>query len=1346
MHLRGGGSSKSLTSTLSDAKAEPSEEADEDEELSNQEYEAAESFSEEPLDSDALVPAAVSTSSSLPTDWATCGTCEWMIDADGKLTVRPLNGAATGTLAKWGTGAYYGVPWRSNTSLIKSVFFEGNIVAQTCIGMFYGCHNLTSVDLSGLDTSAVTSMYRMFSQCSSLTSVDLSGLDTSAVTSMYYMFDNCSSLTSVDFSGLDTSSVTDMTCMFEFSSLTSVDLSGLDTSAVTSTYAMFNGCTSLTSINLAGIDTSSVESMSYMFIQCSSLTSVDLSGLDTSSVKYMYRMFSQCSSLTSVDLSGFDTSAVTSMSEMFSQCSSLTSITLGDKFSFYSAEYCLCLPTPSGGDYTGKWISSADGKAYGPDEIPSNVAATYTAEVTAPPTPVAPEPEGTDQPEVSPSDPTDATSSTVIFGYNADGNLDSDSSSTEAEGLFPGSWNLKSAVIPCSVERTTYEDGTYKDKIALGLLDDSKLAWNKYKKVIEDMEKGAKADELAEAFEAPVLSVSKFSLLPKVSIAGYREITYDKNGNVIADTGNVSADAKWKASSTWQFYLGPVPMYLKGTGSAKLSGKLKLIELLPEQKLSGSVSLTPKLEIEAGAGISGIATIGGGGSAALKIGILPKEKRTGTLTAEAKVHAYLVFVVDKEWSVAKKTVELWDCSGNSASSVLSIEELEDAIETSTVELSRDYLNDVSAWNGGESGGYSTLSSNDGTITTTDLLSGLMTTSMPRIMQVGNTSVMVFQSDDASRDSLNRSVLKYSVLKDGAWSEPQSVWDTGTLDGMADLQVIDGTLYATWQKENATITSSVSDDGSSTLSQMSDATAVAVARFDEETGTFTDTQYVTDTTHKGFMPELVKGASEPTVVWVENSENDMLQQTGTNKIMSAVRTDSGTWSVSEVGASSESISTMEGFINNGNVEVAYVASLESGTELRLAGTSSVVEASDTSVINALSANTSSNALSYVSNGVIKNYDLSSGATTAVSSEEESVSSEAIIANNMALWSSSTEEGGHIYASTKLDNGTYSTPVEVYSTEGKIFSLDSTIDESGNVQCVMNVEEDGVTKLRYATLGSYSELSITSAMSSGCIAYDKSYEVTASIENTGLTTLSGLTAKLVDATGRSFASKALDEQLAPGEQMVLDEVFIINSTSIPSSLSLVITANEGNDTSEPYALEVSESYLDLATSTSTDGSTYTITAQIANKAAQEAQVVFHVYSGCGEDTKEIATSDPVTIESSKIGEASVSIPKESIPENADGLRVLTYSAEVVGSEASYLSDNTFVYELPSLKGDVNDNGILNIVDAQLAYDIATTDIYKARDDYAAMFTRADVDGDGTVDAKDARAIQYAALRGW
>ena len=74
-------------------------------------------------------------------------------------------------------------------------------------------------------------------------------------------------------------------------------------------------------------------------------------------------------------------------------------------------------------------------------------------------------------------------------------------------------------------------------------------------------------------------------------------------------------------------------------------------------------------------------------------------------------------------------------------------------------------------------------------------------------------------------------------------------------------------------------------------------------------------------------------------------------------------------------------------------------------------------------------------------------------------------------------------------------------------------------------------------------------------------------------------------------------------------------------------------------------------------------------------------------------------------------------------------------------------TVVYE----RGDVSGNGVVNVVDAQIAYDIATTDSYKDRADYDQLFERADVVGaggapDGQVYAEDAFAIQNAALCGW
>ncbi len=69
-----------------------------------------------------------------------------------------------------------------------------------------------------------------------------------------------------------------------------------------------------------------------------------------------------------------------------------------------------------------------------------------------------------------------------------------------------------------------------------------------------------------------------------------------------------------------------------------------------------------------------------------------------------------------------------------------------------------------------------------------------------------------------------------------------------------------------------------------------------------------------------------------------------------------------------------------------------------------------------------------------------------------------------------------------------------------------------------------------------------------------------------------------------------------------------------------------------------------------------------------------------------------------------------------------------------------------------GDVNGNGTVNIVDAQMAYDIATKGAYKDLDAYAAYCSAADVTGtndgkpDGRVDAIDAFRIQYVIHNGW
>ncbi|EAC7496399.1 BspA family leucine-rich repeat surface protein [Listeria monocytogenes] len=189
----------------------------------------------------------------------------------------------------------------------------------TTEGMFKNCSNLMEVDLSGLDTSAVTTMWDMFNSCRELEELDVSHFNTSSVTNMSYMFYDNRNLEVLDVSNLDTSSVTNMYAMFEdCTSLEELDVSHFDTSSVTDMYRVFNGCEKLKKLDVSNFDTSSATAMVQMFRNCSALEKLDVSNFNTSLVTDMRAMFAGCTSLEALDVSNFDTSSVTNMAAMFS--------------------------------------------------------------------------------------------------------------------------------------------------------------------------------------------------------------------------------------------------------------------------------------------------------------------------------------------------------------------------------------------------------------------------------------------------------------------------------------------------------------------------------------------------------------------------------------------------------------------------------------------------------------------------------------------------------------------------------------------------------------------------------------------------------------------------------------------------------------------------------------------------------------------------------------------------------------------------------------------------------------------------------------------------------------------
>ena len=200
--------------------------------------------------------------------------------------------------------------------------------------MFNGCTSLESLDLSNFNTSKVTNFSNMFRDCQKMKEINLSNFDTSSATTFANLFHNCSSLTTLDLSSFNTNKVTYMGSMFyNCSSLTSLDLSNFNTSNVINMgYGMFYNCKSLKELDLSNFDTKKAIDFSDMFNGCSSLENIELSSFDTTNATNMANMFYNCKSLKQLDLSSFNTSKVTNMSKMFLQNNEINTIYVSEKW------------------------------------------------------------------------------------------------------------------------------------------------------------------------------------------------------------------------------------------------------------------------------------------------------------------------------------------------------------------------------------------------------------------------------------------------------------------------------------------------------------------------------------------------------------------------------------------------------------------------------------------------------------------------------------------------------------------------------------------------------------------------------------------------------------------------------------------------------------------------------------------------------------------------------------------------------------------------------------------------------------------------------------------------------
>jgi surface protein len=197
------------------------------------------------------------------------------------------------------------------------ISFKINNTTIDEIDNFYKFSKIGNYHVEITFNKKLETMQEIFNYCFDIVELDLSGIDTSQVTSMKYAFHGCHKLKNIIFENFNTSSVTDMSYMFsECHSLKSLNLHHFNTSLVQDLSFMFDNSSKLEYVNVSSFNTKNVFKMQYMFHLCN-LTSLHVANFNTEKVNYLQYMFSSCGRLTSLDLGNFKTEEVVDFSCLF---------------------------------------------------------------------------------------------------------------------------------------------------------------------------------------------------------------------------------------------------------------------------------------------------------------------------------------------------------------------------------------------------------------------------------------------------------------------------------------------------------------------------------------------------------------------------------------------------------------------------------------------------------------------------------------------------------------------------------------------------------------------------------------------------------------------------------------------------------------------------------------------------------------------------------------------------------------------------------------------------------------------------------------------------------------------
>ena len=140
---------------------------------------------------------------------------------------------------------------------------------------------------------------------------------------------------------------------------------------------------------------------------------------------------------------------------------------------------------------------------------------------------------------------------------------------------------------------------------------------------------------------------------------------------------------------------------------------------------------------------------------------------------------------------------------------------------------------------------------------------------PQVARAGDSELLCWLSDEASRSDINRTVLVHALVDEEGVSAPTPIEDDGTPDFHPCLAAVDGSdVLAAWSDASEPV-----PDGAS-LEEACQFMEITAARYSESKGTWEGLITLTDNGFLDRSPRIATSSSgEATLVWVANEASD-----------------------------------------------------------------------------------------------------------------------------------------------------------------------------------------------------------------------------------------------------------------------------------------------------------------------------------------------------------------------------------------------------------------------------------------------------------------------------------------